>query len=461
MICEFDASRAATTSLLAWTRPWGGAFLLLLPVWLLYFAHFMISGAAGTGFVQYDQAYYMADARAYFADSRFTPAYGLPFSPDPTTPRIYFQPLTLALGLIRRFTGADPGILYATAGFVLAICCARIITALYRQIVGLDRPAALVGLVCFFWGGGAITLAGMAYGLKTGEPAFAHVLDADPFNGFWFLNLGRNLIYPVEAFYHLVFFGSVLFVLRRRFAAALACAVLLSASHPFSGLQLIAVLLACSVIERLIRAEDRPPSYFPAALLLLGLCHVGYYLGFLDYASGEHRVLQKQWSLPWDLPIASALAAYGPVAFLAAAAIVNRWRYHHSLTVVQRFLLIWAAVSFVLANHNLLIAPVQPLHFTRGYIWTPLFLLGAPALLQALEAASRRDVVQLILPAVLIGFLLLDNAVWFLVRASPNNMALILPAWLSMRRSGPFSPRSRIRATPVFLSSAKATSLVI
>src|SRR5271166_4333184 len=142
MICEIRDSQATTTVRLTWIRPWGAAFLLLSPVWLLYLAHFTIPGAAGTGFVQYDQASYMADARSYFADGHFIWTYGLPFSPDPMTPRVYFQPLTLALGLIWRATGADPGILFTVAGFFLAICCARTIIALYRQVVGLDCPAA-------------------------------------------------------------------------------------------------------------------------------------------------------------------------------------------------------------------------------------------------------------------------------------------------------------------------------
>lgn len=154
MICEIRDSRAATTVRLTWVRPWGAAFLLLSPVWLLYLAHFTIPGAAGTGFVQYDQASYMADARSYFAGGHFTWTYGLPFSPDPMAPRVYFQPLTLVLGLIWRATGADPGILYTAAGFFLAICCARTTIALYRQVVGLYCPAAPVRLVCFFWGGG-------------------------------------------------------------------------------------------------------------------------------------------------------------------------------------------------------------------------------------------------------------------------------------------------------------------
>ena len=126
--------------------------------------------APGTGFLQYDQAYYMATARAYFADGGFAPLYGLPFSPDAATPRLYFQPLTMALGIAWKITGSDPGILYTTAGLLLALCCARVMIALYREIVAGPGLPAKLGLLCFFWGGGCIALTGIGYALAIGGP---------------------------------------------------------------------------------------------------------------------------------------------------------------------------------------------------------------------------------------------------------------------------------------------------
>jgi hypothetical protein len=66
-----------------------------------------------------------------------------------------------------------------------------------------------------------------------------------------------------------------------------------------------------------------------------------------------------------------------------------------------------------LAKHDLVITPVQPLHFTRGYIWTPLFLIGAPILVRAIAAASRAAAIRVIVPGAIVGLFLVDNAVWF------------------------------------------------
>jgi hypothetical protein len=313
----------------AGARVWAIGALLLLPLYFFYVVHFTIAGAPGTGFLQYDQAYYMAIARAYFADGGFSPVYGLPFSPDPATPRLYFQPLTLALGIAWELTGGDPGILYMLAGLLLALCCARVMIALYGELVTGPRLAVALGLICFFWGGGCLALAGYCRALINGEPPIGHLFDFDPFAGFWFLNLGRNLIFTTEAFYHLLFLGAVLLVLRRRFAAALLCVAVLSASHAFSGLQLIAVLGTWSMLDRLVGRADRPPVFFVAALIALAALHIGYYLVFLDHMSEEHRSLHQQWALAWVLPWSSALAAYGPVAALAATALVSRRRRRH------------------------------------------------------------------------------------------------------------------------------------
>jgi hypothetical protein len=43
-----------------------------------------------------------------------------------------------------------------------------------------------------------------------------------------------------------------------------------------------------------------------------------------------------------------------------------------------------------LAMHDLVIEPIQPLHFTRGYVWLPLCLIALPLVQRALVAAQRR-----------------------------------------------------------------------
>lgn len=401
---------------------WLISLLLALPAAVPYAAHLVRARSEGllpTGFVVHDMALHMANAREHFDRGGFQLLYGLPYSPFDTTPAIYFQPHTLLLGIAWRLTGWDPGVVFVLFGAVAAWLCARVALALYRQIIGLDSRAQWLGLVGFFWGGGVLALAGaLRHGLAGGSArelsSFEPLFSLDPFEGWWFLNFGRNLVYPTEALYHALFFGVVIAVLRERLRLASVLALLLVLTHPFTGVELMAILLPWVLLERALLGNPRIPWWFVAACGAIVALQLGYYGPFLG-RSPEHRSLASQLALPWILPAASLLPAYGVVGALAAwnlrrAALARRF-----LAVpVNRLLLVWFAVAFALANHDLVMRPMQPLHFTRGYIWTPLFLLGAAPLVGLLRsvATGPSRVAGWVGVTALVALLLADNALW-------------------------------------------------
>ena len=92
------------------TNRWLYAAIAVLPIgWLL--GCYFIGAPPDTdavGFIQYDQAYYMAEARGHF-DHGFHFFYGLAASPDYDTPRVYFRPQTLLLGALLKYARIDPG----------------------------------------------------------------------------------------------------------------------------------------------------------------------------------------------------------------------------------------------------------------------------------------------------------------------------------------------------------------
>ncbi|HZI00905.1 MAG TPA: hypothetical protein VEX63_07135, partial [Flavisolibacter sp.] len=81
----------------------------------------------------------------------------------------------------------------------------------------------------------------------------------------------------------------------------------------------------------------------------------------------------------WRLRFFNMIPAYCITGGLAAISVYQSQKsfLHQPHT---RLLLCWFITAFLLANHEIFIKPMQPLHFTRGYIWTSLFLLGLPAL---------------------------------------------------------------------------------
>lgn len=410
-----EADCASTDIDRGW-RDWLLASILALPVVGLYAIHAVNAppGFGPSGFVQYDQLYYMANARELL-DSGGGLTYGNPFSPDYTTAKVYFQPITAILAAILWSTGADPGTIFVAFGAVVVLLCLRTMIALYRHLFPLRDFADHLGLLIFAWGGGLLVAGGLARMVVTGDP---DVLAYDPGAGWWFLNLGRNLVYPTEALYHLLFLGAVLQLLRRRWATGIALAAVLSASHPFTGIELLGILFGWWLIERFVVANRAVPNWFGGGLAVLIAIHVAYYLVFL-HLNPEHRSLFIQWrSFEALLTWKTIVLAYAPVGGLALWSL-RRGELVHAVFAIahNRLFAVWFAGAFVLANNDLLIQPIQPLHFTRGYIWTPLFLLGAPLLVSILRhLVGQRRPVGLAAAAALTGIFLFDNAAWILLK---------------------------------------------
>lgn len=390
-------------------RPWRAALLLFLPMAAVYAAHFLLAprGLWPSGFLQYDQQSYMAMAREAWEGGAW-PLFGLPSSADPATPAQYFYPHIALLGALQGLTGADPGRLYDLFGVFSGLAFLRLAVALYARAVARRDAWAALGLLLFAWGGGLLTLAGGLSAVVAGSLDHHALFAFDPHGGFWFLNLGRNLFYAVEAYYHALALGLLVALLDRRWRLAGLLLLLLAASHPFTGLQWLLITVAWLVMER-PRGDARQPAWvLPSALGLLAL-FLAYHFWLLP-GSAEHAALMRAWSLAWTLPIPAQLLAYGPVVLLAVLAL----RPPGSFDRTRRLLLVVALASLALANHELLVAPRQPLHFTRGYVWMPLFLLGAP-LLVAWLARRRRPVALAVC-----GLFLLDNASWLGVQIWQN-----------------------------------------
>jgi hypothetical protein len=391
------------------TNRWLYAAIAVLPIgWLL--GCYFIGAPPDTdavGFIQYDQAYYMAEARGHF-DHGFHFFYGLAASPDYDTPRVYFRPQTLLLGALLKYARIDPGWVYMAFGVIATVVFFRLAVALYETVIGLGSPARYLVLPIFLWGGGLTVLYGLAIKLTSGGAIFA--LDT----GGWGANLGRGVVYGIEGYYHTLFFGAVLAGLQRRYATALLLVAVTCMSHPFTGMELTSILVAWIALEYLFERIAAPPLWFTCGVALLLLMHVGYWLVALPWLSPEHAALAPTWQLPWVLHWYNEIAEYELVAFAALWQLRSKHRIAAALTDrTFRLLLAWFITAFALANHDLLISPRQPIHFTHGYVWVPLFLIGAPTLVAFAERflLMRRRFAAPGLFA-LGGFLLLDNAAW-------------------------------------------------
>jgi len=435
--CDEEAPGPAPRGFAVEARTWLICLALALPAATPYATHYLMApaGRLPTGFVGYDMPYYFANGREHFDSGRFHWTYGNPSDVSYETKRIYVQPLSLVLGAVHHWTGLAPGAIFAGVGLLAAVGCVRVALGLYRHLVGLRTAAEWIGLVLFLWGGGLLAISGIAYSLWKQPPSLtmpgsrwllepAWVFLFDPSGGWWFLNLGRNLIFSTEALYHAIFLGAILGVLRERFRLAAALMALMCVSHPFTGIELVAVLGTWSALEVLFIGSGRVPRWFPAVSLALAAAHLGYYLGYLNKFAA-HRSLSDQWTLDWGVDAIHFLPAY---ALAGGFAIWRMRRLPMAREVLDRprnrLFLAWFLVVFAMSNHEFAVRPpVQPIHFTRGYDWTPLFLLGLPSIVAVLGRllwAPRRPA-GVLLAGAFAGLFLLDNALWFAYL--PINMA--------------------------------------
>ncbi len=406
----------------AWWRrlwPWLAAVMLCMPVWLLYGSHVAFGARYGyepTGVLAYDTTMYASYIREYADRGGWNPFYSNPFDPDAAAPRVYFHLHFYLLSVLHRLGLGTPLGLLLVAGGIAAVVCMRLAIGIYRTIAGLQRPIDALGLIAFCWGGGLLMIAGIVTAFSTGQSLTARTLTRfDPMLGEWSLNLGRNLQLPTEAIYHVLTLGLAAAILTRRHHAAAAVLVVLAFTHPFTALQWGLIFTTAYAAECWIVRRPGAP-WWPVAVGAGVLASVlGYYMVYLASVP-SHALVMKQWELAWNLSLVTMLLAYGPVAAIVLWRVRSSERLRHVFASPQtRFLLIWFIVSFGLANHELFVTARQPIHFTRGYLWMPLFLLAAPVIqtwLRQLNAATLRPV-GLTAAVALTALLVSDNVIWF------------------------------------------------
>ena len=401
------------------SRVWIWCLLLALPSLIPLATHFWYAHQAGetaTGFIQNDQPYYMANAREFFDGGSFSPTYKNPNDWRSDSPKIYFQPQSLLLGSIRQVTGADPALIFSVFGFVFGVLAIRVAWSLLHEFLPDQDNSSLAVFVMFIWGGGIFAFVGllkMFLAPQDGLGLYDYLTLFDPFQGWWFLNLGRNLVFPMESYYHFLFLLGALMLVRGKHAMAVGVGLLLSISHPFTGVEYLGIALLWLFLERGFWKQESVPRWAIVATAFLLVAHVGYYQVWLGRFP-SHREIHETWQLAWEYKAINMILGYGLVAAFAI------WRFRDSILAADflsssknRLLLAWFVGAFLLANHEFFMKSTQPLHFTRGYVWTPIFLAGAVSIHHCVKYFDEKTIPFAI--PLLIMFMLFDNATWLCV----------------------------------------------
>ena len=409
-------------------RNWVLAILLSSPIVLFNLAYLFNhdSGLVPTGFIQYDNVTYTGNAIQYNWPEHTGIFYANRLNDSHSYEPIYFNPQLLILAGLMRI-GIAPGFALMLFNLLSAILFFRLAISIYDH-VKRGNEFRLLNIVLFSWGGGLLCVSGFLLHLLGAAKTniWSSLFMLDPAHGWWGLNLGRSLFFSMEAWYHALFFAVILSILKKKWTIAVALLLLLSLSHPFTGIELLLILFAWMIIE-IAMSKSAIPVYFSLAVVFILAFHIWYYLVYLDKFPEHHSIFQ-QYSLNWRYRFYHFIPAYILTACLLVIAIRIEGVRNYFSRSSNRLFICWAVVAFTLANHELFIKPMQPLHFTRGYIWSALFLAGLPGLhfLWRFFSARKGGAIFIFICSFIF---LTDNLLWIVKNSrrinEPSSVTLI------------------------------------
>ena len=386
------------------------AFALTIPMMVFYIGYLFNHNPEliPTGFIQYDNVSYVAYGKQYVDADTFHFQYSNPFNDSDNYKPIYFQTQFLFFGLLIK-SGIPPGWIMIPFSLICAFICFFILIGIYDHLIN-DKKNRVLTIWLWAWGGGFLTIAGIiAHVIMQGNGSLADDLFLiDPEKGWWGLNLGRSLFFSCEAYYHALFLGSIYMLLKKRWLISIVLLFLLCASHPFTGLELAAIISAWCAFEFFYNRKNIPLWYIIGSVLVL-LLHVLYYLVYLEQFA-DHKSVSQQYTLNWRLRYYRLIPAYIMVGSFAVLSIYRASVFKFIAIRSNRIFLSWFVVAFLLINHELFMTARQPVHFSRGYVWTSLILLGLPAFREWIEYLKNRF--GKITLAIFCFIFFFDNLTW-------------------------------------------------
>ncbi|MHC1705947.1 MAG: hypothetical protein AB9842_00355 [Bacteroidales bacterium] len=364
----------------------------------------------------------MAAAREYWDNEGFNLLYANPSDPQPDPPEIYFQLPIILLAFMLKITGSDPALIFNLFGLAFAWAGTYLCIRFWRAFCNSWETADKLGLIFLLWGGGLLSVAGFAWSILTGNPG-QRIFIFDPTEGWWFLNWGRNMVLPLEAFYHFLFIGIIWAVYHRRLWLSFIFTALLSLSHPFTGFLALSIYISWLFYQKFFNDNYKVPLSLILLTSGIFIVHLAYYLIWLPLYPSHQQVFM-QWKLNWNLSFISAVLAYLPLAIPAVYVLIFK-KFSFPDKAFKNLLVIWIFIAVLLGFNHVFIRGYQPLHFSRGYLWLALFLGAYPWIRNQLQRILRlKLLLKVSLIVMLTALMLSDNITWFLAnykmqRSSP------------------------------------------
>jgi hypothetical protein len=328
----------------------------------------------------------------------------------------------------------------------LALMLAALVVRFALSVQERNRPTAVCATFLVLLGGGLAWVAA-TWNLAT-DTIFMRVLEHHPVTfrdalatwpdqwqlaegcyGEWGASPVRILPSVPECIYHIFFFCGALCVLNGRATLAVLFATLTWWSHPFTGF-LFGSILTAFLAVRLLQSHWKALTPF----MLMIVTHVGfiaYYLVFLP-SYPEHRSVARQLAtFGASMLYSKLLPAYGLLLF-APVIYIAQHRRSTMENPNDLFMGVWLVCNLPLVfSDHFVRAAVQPMHFTRGYVYVPLAYFSAKLLTTWVKGAGNLKWRQIV--ACSVFALHLPDTLCYFARLEMNTRLYTFPLTAARR----------------------------
>ncbi len=364
------------------------------------------------GYLQGDQTTYTAFARAVF-DRGNGLIYSNPFDYRVEAPRVLSNLGYLGLGWLLRAVGGREIWMWEIWRIGWGMACFGLFAMIVMQVTH-SRFLRGWGLIVGSFGGGAAWIYMLSM-LPTGRwdllfPAFAH---AEQDYLWWLLNLFRQALYPLELFYHALFFGLLLLYLKKRHGLLLLVFFLTWWAHVVTAL-LATTVIGLALFVEWRREKCRRSLFTLCGMALISALWVAYWKIYLVQFPSIASWMQQSVGFDFPLNLSVWPRAWGPWLIALPFAFLYRPLRHFLLNDRLGILLVSWAVAVLFWTHHERITPfnLQPMHFTRGYFFLILVLILIKAIdLKRSENGNKSKSIKIgkKLLVILLPLLLFDN----------------------------------------------------
>ncbi len=369
--------------------------ILIIPSFMLIFWNSKLSDEAYyTGFLQSDQLVYTGLFRSVVERGNGI-FYSYPYSPPgDDNPAVYFQlPFTL-LASIWTLTNnlvISWEIYRYIFGFIFLYFVLIFLNDIFKiffketEFKPHSQYYLLTIFIILISGGGLAWIVSLLKVSFSADASSAGLIETfkkvEGNYHWWFLNLFRNIFYPLETGYHAFFFLSLIGITRKRYFLIASGHILACINGVFVGAELSMILIAYFFIEFIIRRTKYNFLNLLSAVIIFAafFSYYQYYLG--SFPIGKDLVSRLKVTIYDIIPVIENIYGYGILLLTTPFVFFNKdFRNRIFKTEHGRLLFIWLIVVFALIQNDKFLPTgknIQPPHFTRGYFFSILVIISA------------------------------------------------------------------------------------